>query len=83
VEHDDRTNDVLLRRAERVASLVRQIRDDRWLNELISMMRRPGWPARSELLMLELTLADAERSAQKLLNLREHLVQEVGALGNH
>jgi hypothetical protein len=80
VEKDDPGTDVLLRRAQHIASLVDQIRDDHWVTELISAISRPGWPPRSDLLMLELTLADIERSAQKLLDLREHVVQEVDAI---
>ena len=73
--------DVLIRRAEHIASLVEQIGDTGWVADLISMLRRSDETAGAEFVMVEMTLADVERSARKLLDLRDNLVNELGSLG--
>ena len=69
----------IIGRVEHIALLVSQISDSGWVTELISTLRRPGWhDADGNLLMLELTVADVERSANRLLALVENLVTEIG-----
>jgi hypothetical protein len=71
--------DGLIGRAERIALLVKELSDDRWITDVISRLRQSD-PKPSESLMVELTLSELERSAQKLLDLRENLLNEAGKI---
>ena len=67
----------LVDRAESLKGLLGQLGDDLWVSELQDMLRRAGWAEAADQLMVELTLADVERSAHKLLELRANLLAAV------